>query len=713
MRSLLILCAGAALLAPMTAPAQSTPPPTAAKKPTTLTAHGHERTDDYYWLNDRDDPEVIAYLTAENAYKDAALADQAALRDALYAEIVARIKPDDQSVPYADNGYVYRTRYEQGKEHPIHVRHRGDADAPEEVMLDVNALAEPYSYYAVATREVSPDNRLLVYAEDTLSRRIYALRFKDLATGETLPDRIENTSGNAVWAADNRTVFYTRKDETLRPDRVFRHVLGTPVEDDVEVYHEADPTYYTYVYKTKSRDYVVVHSEATVSSEARYLAADDPTGEFAVFEPRSRADKLEYSVDHAGDTWYVRNNLDAVNFKVSSTPEGATARANWRDVVPARDTALVEAVEVFADYLVVTERIGGITKLRVLPQHGTRGGDAAYAGLRDHYVDFPEDAYTSRTLYNPQYATPTVRVYYSSLTTPGTTYDYNVLTGAKTLLKQQEVIGDFDPDDYVSARIEIPARDGARVPVSVVRHRDTPLDGSAPLLLYGYGSYGNSIDPYFSSVRLSLLDRGFVYAIAHIRGGEELGRQWYEDGKLLNKKNTFTDFVDAGRHLVREGYCGADQLYAMGGSAGGLLMGAVINMEPEMWAGVVAAVPFVDVVTTMLDESIPLTTGEYDEWGNPNDEAYYRYILSYSPYDQVAALPYPPLLVTTGLHDSQVQYWEPAKWVAKLRDVKVGDAPLLLHTNMETGHSGASGRFARYKETAMEYAWLLRLAGKA
>ena len=715
----LTLLPALALLTSMQSPVAAqtmSSPPDAKRVPKSLVTHGHERVDDYYWLNDREDPEVIAYLEAENAYKDAVLADQVELRDELYEEIVARIKPDDESVPYVENGYRYRTRYEEGKEHPIHVRQRAGADGKvegtEEVLLDVNKLAEPYSYYAVSTREVSPGNGLLAFAEDTLSRRIYTLRFKDLRTGELLPDRIENTSGNAVWAADDRTVFYTRKDETLRPDRVFRHVLGTPVEDDVEVYHEADPTFYTYVYKTKSRDYIVVHSAATLTSEARYLAADDPTGAFTLFEPRNRAEKLEYGIDHAGDTWYVRTNDDATNFKVATAPSGKTGRAHWRDLVPAREDVLVEAMEVFKDYLVVTERIGGIMKLRVLPQATAEGRDE-FARLTDHYVDFEEDAYTSRTNYNPQYATPVVRIGYTSMTTPSTVYDYNVLTGEKTLLKRQEVVGDFTPEDYVSERVDFAARDGARVPLSIVRHEDTPLDGTAPLLLYGYGSYGNSLDPYFSSVRLSLLDRGFVYVIAHIRGGEERGRQWYEDGKLLNKQNTFNDFVDAGKWLVANDYCAPDQLYAMGGSAGGLLMGAVINMEPEMWAGVVAAVPFVDVVTTMLDESIPLTTGEFDEWGNPKDKTYYEYMLSYSPYDQVSALPYPNLLITTGLHDSQVQYWEPAKWIAKLRDVSTSDKQLLLHTNMETGHSGASGRFARYRETAMEYAWLLRLAGKA
>lgn len=703
----------AVMSAPTPSPAQSSPtPPRAEKRPRELTAHGHTRVDDYYWLNDREDPAVIAYLEAENAYKDSVLAQQEALRGGLFAEIVARIKPDDESVPYVDNGYLYSQRYAEGQEHPVYLRRAGGAEGAEEMLLDVNVLAEPYDYYAVSTRAVSPDNRLLVYAEDTLSRRIYTLRFKDLTTGETLPDRLENTAGNVVWAGDNEHVFYTRKDSTLRPDKVYRHRLGTDPAADVEVYHEVDPTFYTYVYATKSKDFIVVLSAATLTSEAQVLRADDPTGEFATFESRDRDAKLEYYPDHAGDTWYVRTNRDAVNFKVVATPAGQTAKENWTDVTPARDTVLVEGLEVFRDYLAVSERIGGIVRQRILP---IAAGGAAAGGLTpepdDHHVNFGEDAYYSATTSNYEYDTPVVRLLFSSLTTPTSVYDYDVRSRELTLLKRQDVIGDFDAGDYVSERIEVPARDGKRVPVSVVRHRDTPLDGSAPLLQYGYGSYGNSVDPTFSSVRLSLLDRGFVWALAHVRGGEELGRQWYEDGKLLRKENTFNDFVDVSRWLVANDYAADAKLYAMGGSAGGLLMGAVINQAPDLYAGVVAAVPFVDVVTTMLDETIPLTTGEYDEWGNPNDEAYYRYLLSYSPYDNVEAKAYPNLLVTTGLHDSQVQYWEPAKWVARLRAVKTDGNQLLLHTDMETGHSGQSGRFARYRDTALEYAWLLTLAG--
>ncbi|MFK8056081.1 MAG: S9 family peptidase [Saprospiraceae bacterium] len=681
--------------------------PIAAKKAKTLTAHGHDRIDNYYWLNDREDQEVLDYLNAENTYKDGLLAGQQELQTKLFDEIVARIKADDETVPYMKKGYLYSTRYRKGDEHPIHVRKKGGAEGAEEIMLDVNVLAKPFDYYAVGSRTVSPNNKLLVYGEDTLSRRIYTLRFKDLETGEVLPDAIENTAGNVVWAADNQTVFYTVKDETLRPFKVLRHKLGTPVADDVEVYNESDPTFYTYIYTSKNDDYLLIHSAATLTTEAQYLKADNPTGEFKTFEPRNRDAKLEYELDFAEGVWYIKTNKDAVNFKIATTPSGKTSQDNWKDLVPAREDAFVEGMDLFKKYIVVSERIGGIVKQRILPRQTLNIGV-----LTDHHVDFGEDAYLSYTSTNHDYDTPVVRVGFTSMTTPNSVYDYNVNDKKLTLLKRQEVIGDFDPASYTSERIDVPARDGKMVPLSIVRHKDTPLDGTAPLLLYGYGSYGNSMDPYFSSVRLSLLDRGFVYVVAHIRGGQELGKQWYEDGKLLKKMNTFNDFIDAGKWLTANKYAANDQLYAMGGSAGGLLMGAIINLEPEMWAGIIAAVPFVDVVTTMLDETIPLTTGEFDEWGNPKEKESYDYMLSYSPYDQVEAKAYPNMMVTTGLHDSQVQYWEPAKWVAKLRDMKTDDNQLILHTNMSTGHGGAAGRFERYKETAMEYAWLLKLADK-
>ncbi len=676
----------------------NTEAPVAPKIDKELSIHGDTRIDPYYWLNQREDQNVIDYLNAENDYTSELLKDTENYQDAIYEEIVGRIAQTDMSVPYKRNGYYYLTRYEEGKEYPIHSRKLGKLTADEEIMLDVNVLAEPYSYYGLGSRTISPDNKLVAFGEDTLSRRIYTLRFKNLETGEYLEDQVPNTTGFAVWAADNKTLFYAQKDETLRAYKIFRHVLGTSAADDVEIYHEADETFSCYVWKTKSDEHLVIGSYSTLSSEMRTLPADQPMGEFQVFHPRER--DLEYDISHAGDKWYIRTNLEAKNFRLMSCPEGATSKDDWEEVIAHRDDVLFEGVDLFKDYLVLSERIRGITQLRIMSDGG-----------KDSYIEFPDEAFLARTAANPEYDTEMLRLNYTSLTTPNSTYDYNMKTGDRELLKQQEVVGDFDPAMYRSERVFAKVRDGVEVPISIVYHKDTPTDGSSPCLIYGYGSYGASMDPYFSSVRLSLLDRGFVYAIAHIRGGEEMGRQWYEDGKLLKKKNTFYDFIDCGKYLVENGYSHEDHLYAMGGSAGGLLMGAVINMEPDMWAGAIAAVPFVDVVTTMLDESIPLTTGEYDEWGNPNDKEYYEYIKSYSPYDQIEAKDYPPLMVTTGLHDSQVQYWEPAKWVAKLRDMKTDANPLVLRTNMETGHGGASGRFARYRETAMEYAFLLDLAG--
>ena len=675
------------------------PAPIAAKKPKELKIHGDTRQDPYYWLNDREDPEVIAYLNEENAYLDTLLAHAMPFREKLYNEMIGRIKQTDMSVPYFDNGYFYITRYEEGQEYPIHSRRKGNMEAPEEIMLDLNALAKGFDYYAVAGRSVSPDNQLLIYGEDTLSRRIYTLRVKDLTTGKMLSDVIPNTSGGATWAADNKTFFYATKDETLREHKIWRHTLGTPVSQDVLIYEETDETFGTHVYKTKSKKYIVIGSYSTLSQEYRILEADRPNGEFRIFQPRRR--KLEYGINHYGDFWYVRTNKDALNFRLMKTPETATEEENWTEVIPHRPDVLLEGLEVFQDYIVLSERKAGITQLRIMPNTGD-----------DHYIHFEDDAYVAGVSINPEMNTNVLRINYQSMTTPNTTFDYNMDTREKVILKQQEVLGGFDAGDYRSERIMAVARDGVEIPVSIVYHKDTPIDGTSPCLLYGYGSYGYSLDPGFSMTRLSLLNRGFVYAIAHIRGGEEMGRQWYEDGKLLKKKNTFTDFIDAGKSLIEKKYADPKSLYAMGGSAGGLLVGAVMNMEPSMWAGVIAAVPFVDVVTTMLDETIPLTTGEFDEWGNPKKKEYYEYMKSYSPYDNVTAQAYPPLLVTTGLHDSQVQYWEPAKWVAKLRELKTDSNPLLLHTNMDAGHGGASGRFRQFKEIALEYAFLLDLAGK-
>lgn len=662
--------------------------------------HGDTRIDDYYWLNERENPEVIAYLEAENEYKEKMLEHTKAFQEKLFQEMKGRIKETDQSVPYKDNGYYYVTRYEEGQEYPIYSRKKETLEAPEEVMLNVNEMAEPYDYYNVTGLAVSPNNEILAFGEDTLSRRIYTLRFKNLKTGEMLEDKIPGAQGDVAWANDNKTIFYTAKDaQTLRGYKVMKHKLGTPATQDKEIFIEKDETYFSYVYRSKSNKYVIIGSTTTLSQEYRILEADKPDGQFRVFAPRERG--LEYDIAHFEDKFFVRTNLDAKNFRLMETPEGATTRDNWKEVIPNRSDVLLEGMEIFKDYLVLSERKNGITQIRIRPWTG-----------EEHYIEFPEEAYVAYTSTNPQFDTEQLRLGYQSMATPNTTYDYNMRTREFKMLKQQEVLGGFDANNYQTERVMVTARDGAKVPVSIVYRKGFEKNGKSPLLLYGYGSYGASMEPYFSSARLSLLDRGFCYAIAHIRGGEEMGRQWYEDGKLLNKKNTFTDFIDCAEWLLDNNYTNKDKLFAMGGSAGGLLMGAVVNMRPDLWKGVVAAVPFVDVVTTMLDESIPLTTFEYDEWGNPNNKEYYEYMKSYSPYDNVEAKDYPAMLVTTGLHDSQVQYWEPAKWVAKLREMKTDNNPLLMHTNMEAGHGGASGRFRQLRETAMEYAFMLDLAGK-
>ena len=675
-------------------------PPIAQKQPEELTIHGDTRIDNYYWLRDREDSAVIAYLEAENAYREAVMEHTEELQSKLYDEIVGRIKQTDMSVPYRLNGYYYYTRYEEGQEYPIYCRKKGSLEAEEEILLNVNEMAEGYSYYQVAGLSVSPDNKMLSFGVDTLSRRIYTIHFKNLETGQILEDKLNETSGSAAWANDNKTVFYTVKDEqTLRPYKVYKHKMGSGSENDKLIYTEEDETFVCGAYKTKSRKYIMIGSFATLSNEFRFLDADDPDGEFNIIQPRIR--ELEYSVSHYGDKFYVLTNLDARNFRLMETPVTAPGKENWKELIPHREDVYLNGIEIFSNYLVVSERKDGLVNLRIMP----------WDGSGEHYMEFPEEAYLAYISTNPEFETDILRYGYTSMTTPNSTYDYNMKTREKELLKQQEVLGDFDPDNYETKRFYAEADDGKKIPISMVYRKGMEKNGKNPLLLYGYGSYGYTIDPTFSSVRLSLLDRGFIYVIAHIRGGQIYGRQWYEDGKLLKKKNTFTDFIDAGEFLVKENYSQPENMYAMGGSAGGLLMGAVVNMAPELFNGVIAAVPFVDVVTTMLDESIPLTTGEFDEWGNPGEKEYYEYMLSYSPYDNVEAKDYPNMLVTTGLHDSQVQYWEPAKWVAKLRDLKTDDNLLLLYVNMDTGHGGASGRFERYKETAMEYAFLLMLEG--
>ena len=675
-------------------------PPDANPKDKELSIHGDTRLDPYYWLNDREDPEVIQYLEDENSYTRAVLKSTEKMQKQLFEEMKGRIKEDDSSVPYFLNDYWYIRRYEKGKDYPIFTRKHKTLDAAEEILLDVNELAKDLSYCQVSGLSVSPDNTKLTYGIDTLSRRIYTIKVKDLISGETLKDEIHGVSSYAAWAADSETFFYTLKDkETLRTDKIFRHKIGDTQADDAMVFEEKDETFYAFVYPSKSREYIMIGSISTLTSEYRYLPSDKPTGKFKTIQKRQRG--LEYNVAHFEDMFYISTNADnSTNFKLVMVPVASPNKKNWTDVLPHRDDVLLEGVELFRDFMVVSERIDGLLQLRVVK----------WDGSEDYYMDFESETYSASLGTNVDFDAQTFRYNFTSLTTPSSVIDFNTVTKTKEVKKEQEVLGGtFDKSNYVAERLWATADDGTKIPISLVRHIDTALTSKTPLLQYGYGSYGNTIDPYFSSVRLSLLDRGFVFAIAHVRGGEYLGRTWYESGRQLTKKNTFTDFIACSKFLIDASYTSTGHLYAMGGSAGGLLMGAIMNMAPELYKGVVAAVPFVDVLTTMLDDSIPLTTGEYDEWGNPNDETYYRYIKSYSPYDNVKPLAYPNTLVTTGLHDSQVQYWEPAKWVAKLRDVQQGDNLILLHTNMDAGHGGASGRFEALKEVAMEYAFLLYL----
>ena len=673
-------------------------PPVAKIEATELTIHGDTRIDNYYWLKDRDSSYVIEYLEAENDYTQSVMKDTEQLQKDLYEEMLSRIKQTDNSVPYLQNGYYYYTRYEEGKEYPIYCRKKETLEAEEEIMLDGNEMAEGYAYFQIGGLSVSENNKTLAFSVDTVSGRNYTIKFKNLETGHILEDEIANTSGGSTWAADNKTVFYSAKDETLRPFKILKYHLDS--KENTAVYEEKDPTFNVFVYKTKSRKFLVIGSSATKSSEYRILEADRLDEDFRVFEPRQ--DDMLYGIDHYKDKFYVRTNWDAKNFRLMETPLEKTSSDNWTEVIPNREDILFEGFELFADYLVLQERKLGLTKLRVINQK-TKD---------EHYIDFEEETYSADIGTNRNFDTDVLRYQYTSLTTPASTFDYDMSKKEKELMKQQEVLGDFDKNDYKAERIWAEAPDGTKVPVSLVYKKGTfKKDGSNPLWIQAYGSYGYSSDPYFSTARLSLLDRGFVWAVAHVRGGQELGRYWYEEGKLLNKKNTFTDFIACTEYLQAQKYGSPEKTFALGGSAGGLLIGAVINMKPEIYKGAIAAVPFVDVVTTMLDESIPLTTGEYDEWGNPNDEEYYKYILSYSPYDNVEEKDYPNVLVTTGYHDSQVQYWEPAKWVAKLRARKTDDNLLLLHTNMKFGHGGASGRFERLKEVALEYAFAFKLAG--
>jgi oligopeptidase B len=678
-----------------------------------LEIHGDVRIDNYFWMRlsdeqkeaenpDKQTKDVLEYLDQENDFLKASMKHTEELQENLYTEIIGRIKQDDSSVPYEKNGFTYYSRFEAGQDYPLYCRRMGSS-WNEEILLNGPEMAKGHAYFSIGSYEISSNSKLMAYSLDLVSRRQYTIHVKNLETGEVYKDNIENTNGGIVWANDNKTFFYTKKDPvTLRSYQIYKHTLGEKAEQDELVYEEKDETFSCYVFKTKSDSYIMIGSNQTMSTEYRYLDANNPNGTWQLISKRERGH--EYQVDHRGDEFYIITNWNAKNFRLMTTSIKNTDKSAWKEVIPHRADVFLEGIELFDNFLVINERFDGLNRLQV---RDLKAGSGAY-----HYIAFDDPAYVVDFSTNVEMSSETLRFSYTSLTTPSSIYDYNLSTKKRELKKMQDVVSStFKPENYVSERLMITARDGVKVPVSIVYHKDTKLGSETPLLLYGYGSYGATMDPYFSSVRLSLLDRGFVYAIAHIRGGQELGREWYEDGKLLNKKNTFTDFIDCGKALIEKGYTGEGHLYAQGGSAGGLLMGAIVNMEPQMWNGIIAAVPFVDVVSTMLDESIPLTTGEFDEWGNPKDETYYRYMLSYSPYDNVIATAYPNMLVTTGYWDSQVQYWEPAKWVAKLRELKTDKNRLFLSCDMEVGHGGASGRFQRYKEIALEYSFLLDLEG--
>ena len=665
-----------------------------------LEIHGDVRIDNYYWLNDKENPKVIDYLNAENKYYNEVTEHTKQFQEDLFQEMKARIKEDDESVPYKKNNYYYITKFKKGNQYPVYSRKYVNLEAEEEILFDVNLMAEGHNYFKLSGLSVSPNNKFASFGVDVLSRRQYVLQFKDLKTGAIFPEKIENTTGNATWANDSKTVFYTQKNpSTLRGEKIFRHILGSDPATDVEVFYEEEEAFSTFIYRTKSGKYLIIGSQSTVSTEYRILEADNPTGAFRLFQSRER--DFEYEVAHFNDDFYILTNKDnATNFKLMKTSEKKTSKENWVEIIPHREDVLIEDISIFKDFLVVEERSNGLCEIRIMRWDGTE----------DYYLPFGEETYAAGVYSNPEFDTNVIRYGYNSMTTPSSVIDFNVETRAKEIKKEQQVLGgDFDKINYKSERLWATANDGTKIPMSLVYHKNTQLNEGTPLLLYGYGSYGITVDAGFSTTRLSLLDRGFVFAIAHVRGSEYLGRKWYESGKLLQKINTFTDFIDCAKYLIDKKYTSREHLYASGGSAGGLLMGTVINMEPELFNGVIASVPFVDVVTTMLDDSIPLTTGEYDEWGNPNEKESYEYMKMYSPYDNVESKQYPNMLVTTGLHDSQVQYFEPAKWVAKLRELKNGKNLLLMHINMETGHGGASGRFEALKEVARDYSFIIDL----
>jgi oligopeptidase B len=686
------------------APAPVLPqPPVAAVQPYNVQSPNGVRVDNYYWLRDdtRTKPEMLDYLKAENAYYAAMTAHAKPLEDTLYNEIVGRIKQDDSTVPAKYKHFYYYTRYEEGKEYPVYARKRDSETAPEQVMLDASALAQGHDFYQIANRDISPNEQLLAYAEDSVGRRQFTVRFKDLGTGRILPDEIRNTSASTAWADDNKTLFYVENDPvTLLTVRVRKHVLGTDAAKDPVVYEERDHSYYMGVDRSGDDKYIRIEESSTLSSESRFIPAAQPKAKFKVFAPRER--DFEYHADHIGHRWIVRTNWNAKNFRLMQVDDARVGeKKNWRELVPARNDVFIGNFALFRNDLAIDERSDGLQRVHVRPWNGGE----------DFFAKSDDADYIATIGDNREQDTDTLRYDMSSLVTPNSIYDLDMKTGARKLRKRDPVLGGYDPANYVAERVWATVRDGTKVPVSLLHRKDFKKDGTAPLYQYGYGSYGISSDPRFSSPRFSLVDRGFVYAIAHVRGGQEMGRSWYEDGKLLKKKNTFTDFIDVTEYLVREGYAAKDKAFAEGGSAGGLLMGAIANMAPQDYRGIAAHVPFVDVVTTMLDESIPLTTNEFDEWGNPQVTAYYNYMLSYSPYDNVSAQAYPALLVTTGLWDSQVQYYEPTKWVAKLRATKTDRNPLLLKVNMEAGHGGKSGRFQRYREVAEEFAFVIDQLG--
>lgn len=675
-------------------------PPVADKIPVSFKKFNDIRIDDYYWLKERENPEVIDYLERENDYYEKMTSHTIDLQNKLFNEIKNKIKEDDESVPYFLNGYWYKTKYKEGLDYPIYTRFKDSLNNKEEILFDCNELAKKHDYFNLSNFQISPDNKIVAFSTDVVSRRLYSIQFKNLETGKIYSDKIINSSGSFAWANDNSTLFYTNRDvNTLRNDKIFKHVLNTDYKNDELVYFEKDETFYTNVSKSKSKKFIIISSFSTLTSEFQFLSADNINDSFKLFNKRKRG--VEYSINHYDDHFYIITNKDkAYNYKLMKTKISETSSENWTDVVEHRKNVLIEGIDIFKDHLVVSERVDGLNRINI----------KKWDDSENYFLNFDNETFSSNTTTNLDFNSKKLKYAYNSLNEPYSVIEFDMITKEKTILKQHKVLDkNFSKDNYITERIWADSQDGNQIPISLIYKKGTKRDGSNPLLIYGYGSYGNTIDPSFSISRLSLLDRGFIYAISHVRGSEYLGRDWYENGKLLNKKNSFNDFVDSTKFLISEGYTNPEHCYAYGGSAGGLLMGAVINMAPELYNGVIAAVPFVDVITTMLDETIPLTTSEYDEWGNPNQKEYYEYMMSYSPYDNVSKLKYPNLLVTTGLHDSQVQYWEPAKWVAKLRDYKQDQNYLFLNTNMETGHGGSSGRFEAIKDLAKEYAFILDL----